>query len=68
MVIPIPGPLAVAENIGVDFGIFLMMGIFVAVIATLVGGYGYGMFIGKRMKTEEIIEETEERSNGKEIT
>ncbi|CAM2795190.1 GntP family permease [Salinicoccus roseus] len=75
MVIPTPGPLVVAENIGVDLGIFLMMGIFVAVIATLVGGYGYGMFIGKRIKTEEIEdemeevqEETDERPNGKEIT
>ncbi|MCG1009634.1 GntP family permease [Salinicoccus sp. ID82-1] len=52
MVIPTPGPLVVAENVGVDLGIFLIAGIFVAVVATLVGGYGYGMFIGRRMKHE----------------
>ncbi|MFC3419108.1 GntP family permease [Salinicoccus hispanicus] len=59
MVIPTPGPLVVAENIGVDLGIFLIAGIFVAVVATLVGGFGYGTFIGRRMKTE-ITEEAEE--------
>src|SRR5699024_6094481 len=60
MVIPTPGPLVVADNIGVDLGIFLIFGIFVAVIATLVGGYGYGVFIGKRMKVGDVEEELEE--------
>lgn len=65
MIIPTPGPLVVAENIGVDLGIFLVAGLFVATIATLVGGYGYGMFMGKRIghnqsdleKMEEVEEE-----------
>lgn len=59
MVIPTPGPLVVAENIGVDLGIFLIAGIFVAAVATLVGGYGYGTFIGRRMKTEATEEAAE---------
>lgn len=49
MIIPTPGPLVVAENVGVDLGIFLIAGIFVAVIATLVGGYGYGMYMGRKI-------------------
>ncbi len=60
MVIPTPGPLVVADNIGVDLGIFLIFGFFTAIIATLVGGYGYGMFIGKRMKVGDVEEEIEE--------
>src|SRR5699024_1569766 len=60
MVIPTPGPLVVADNVGVDLGIFLIFGIFTATVATLVGGYGYGTFIGKRMDVEDVEEEMEE--------
>lgn len=51
MVIPTPGPMIVAENTGSDIGLFIIYGIIVAIIATIVGGYLYGMFIGKRMES-----------------
>lgn len=60
MVIPTPGPLVVADNVGVDLGIFLIFGVIVAAAATLVGGYGYGTFIGKRMKIDDVKEEIED--------
>lgn len=59
MIIPTPGPLVVAENVGVDLGIFLIAGLFVATIATLVGGYGYGMYMGKKIGHGETEEEEE---------
>src|SRR5699024_3476100 len=73
MIIPTPGPLVVAENIGVDLGIFLIAGLVVAAIATLVGGYGYGMFIGKRIghnqsDLEEMEEPEEEQIYKKQIS
>ena len=57
MIAPTPGPLVVAENTGSELGFFIMYGIIVAIPATLVGGYLYGMFIGKRMKHSGDIEE-----------
>jgi len=50
MVAPTPGPLVVAENTGSDLGLFILYGIICSIPATLVGGYLYGMFIGKRIK------------------
>jgi len=55
-VIPTPGPLVVAENTGSDLGLFFLYGLIIAIPATLVGGYLYGTFIGKRMKVEETAE------------
>ncbi|XEC95802.1 GntP family permease [Paenibacillus tarimensis] len=49
MIAPTPGPLVVAENTKSDLGLFILYGIICAVPATLVGGYLYGMFIGKRL-------------------
>src|SRR5699024_1245610 len=49
MVIPTPGPLVVAEHVGVDLGLFLILGIFTATVATLVRGYGSGTLIGTRV-------------------
>lgn len=68
MIIPTPGPLVVAENVGVDLGIFLIAGLFVAIIATLVGGYGYGMYMGKKIghgEPEDSDEATEETTGYK---
>lgn len=59
MVIPTPGPMIVAENTGSDIGLFIIYGIFIAIIATVVGGYFYGMFVGKRMKARGEISHTE---------
>ncbi|MER2124291.1 MAG: gluconate:H+ symporter [Exiguobacterium indicum] len=57
MIAPTPGPLVVAENTGSELGFFILYGIIVAIPATLVGGYLYGMFIGKRIKHSGDIEE-----------
>ncbi|SDW66204.1 GntP family permease [Paenibacillus sp. PDC88] len=60
MIAPTPGPMVVAENTGSDLGLFILYGIIVAIPATLVGGYIYGLFIGKRIKTEDEVESVEE--------
>jgi len=56
MVAPTPGPLVVAENTGADLGLFILYGILCSIPATLVGGYLYGMYIGKRLKHSGEIE------------
>ncbi|SDI42040.1 GntP family permease [Alteribacillus bidgolensis] len=50
MIAPTPGPLIVAENTGSELGLFIVYGLICAIPATLVGGYIYGMAIGKRIK------------------
>ncbi|MFB1083071.1 GntP family permease [Jeotgalibacillus sp. JSM ZJ347] len=60
MIAPTPGPLVVAENTGSDLGLFILYGIICAIPATLVGGYLYGMFIGKHVKSGVTTDETEE--------
>lgn len=57
MIAPTPGPLVVAENTGAELGLFIIYGILVAIPATLVGGYVYGLFIGKRVQHSGDIEE-----------
>ncbi|MDQ0481104.1 GntP family permease [Guptibacillus hwajinpoensis] len=52
MIAPTPGPLVVAENTGSDLGLFIIYGLVCAIPATLVGGYFYGMFIGKRFQSK----------------
>lgn len=59
MIAPTPGPLVVAENTGSDLGLFILYGLIVAIPATLVGGYLYGMFIGKRIQHSGDVEELE---------
>ncbi|GAB6931184.1 gluconate:H+ symporter [Paenibacillus sp. JCM 10914] len=72
MIAPTPGPMIVAENTGSDLGLFILYGIICAIPATLVGGFLYGMFIGKRVKTESTIEdeaiENEELGQRKQIS
>lgn len=73
MIPPTPGPLVVAENTGADLGLFIIYGLICAIPATLIGGYFYGTFIGKRIKVadfEEVEEElpVEETKPGKEIS
>ncbi|WP_153731432.1 GntP family permease [Sporosarcina obsidiansis] len=59
MIAPTPGPLVVAENTGADLGLFILYGLICAIPATMVGGYIYGTFIGKRIQTtpEELEDE-----------
>lgn len=47
LVIPTPGPLAVIGNMGVDVGTFLIYSIIVSIPASLIGGWLYGMVLGK---------------------
>lgn len=63
MIAPTPGPMVVAENTGADLGLFILYGILVAIPATLVGGFLYGMFIGKRVKITEEIQVTADIEN-----
>lgn len=57
MIAPTPGPLVVAENTGADLGLFIVYGIICAIPATLVGGYLYGIYIGRRIKANVDMEE-----------
>jgi gluconate:H+ symporter, GntP family len=47
IVVPTPGPVEVGNNFGVSIGIFAMFGILVSIPAVLVGGWLYGVFLGK---------------------
>ncbi|MFS0727180.1 GntP family permease [Paenibacillus sp. 1P07SE] len=57
MIAPTPGPMIVAENTGADLGLFILYGIICAIPATLVGGYVYGKYIGKRIHTDVSLNE-----------
>lgn len=65
MIAPTPGPLIVAENTGADLGLFIIYGLLAAIPATLVGGYLYGMFIGKRIKYTGELDESIEPETSK---
>jgi gluconate transporter len=71
MIAPTPGPLVVAEHTKADLGLFILYGIICSVPAALVGGYLYGLFIGKRVQhtveVEEIAENDEPPKPRKEI-
>lgn len=54
LVIPTPGPLAVADNMGANIGLFLIYAIIVSIPATLVGGWYYGSFLGRRKEYAEL--------------
>jgi len=58
-IIPTPGPMIVAENTGSDLGLFIIYGLVIAIPATIVGGYLYGLFIGKRIKVDDDPSEIE---------
>ncbi|WP_373231099.1 GntP family permease [Cohnella sp.] len=60
MIAPTPGPLVVAENTKSDLGLFILYGIICSIPATLVGGYLYGMFIGKRLNHSGEVAEIQE--------
>ncbi|MCA1020559.1 GntP family permease [Halobacillus litoralis] len=57
MIAPTPGPLVVAENTSADLGLFIVYGLICAIPATLVGGYFYGMFIGRRVTQQQDPEQ-----------
>lgn len=59
IVIPTPGPVEVGNNFGVSMGIYALFAIVVGIPAVLVGGWLYGIFLGKSDPTIEQ-EDTEE--------
>ncbi|WP_430503806.1 GntP family permease [Haloparvum sp. PAK95] len=70
---PTPGPLAVADTIGVDLGMTILVGVAVAIPAGLVGGLGYGRWINARLDiplrdamgtSTEQLEERAQRDTG----
>jgi GntP family gluconate:H+ symporter len=47
LVPPTPGPLFVAEELGVDLGVMMIMGIAVGIV-TIIAGYFYALYASKR--------------------
>lgn len=47
MVIPTPGPLAVAANMDLNVGTFLLYALVVSLPAALTGGWLYGLYLGR---------------------
>ena len=56
MVIPTPGPLAVAENMNLDPGLFLLVALAASIPASLTGGWLYGLFLGRNAQPETPLE------------
>ena len=54
LVPPTPGPVAAAGNLGLDnqMGLVILLGMFVALF-TMLAGYGWALFSGKRFRTTE---------------
>ena len=61
IVVPTPGPVEVGNNFGVSTGIYALFAILVSIPAVLVGGWLYGIFLGKSDTTIEQ-EDVEEES------
>lgn len=47
---PTPGPLAMAETLGVDLGLTMLVGMVVAAFAAIAGGWIWGQFISKKVE------------------
>lgn len=56
LVIPTPGPLAVASTLGIDVGWFILYALVVSIVASLAGGWLYGEAMGKKYPYEEVAE------------
>ncbi|MFB0532445.1 MAG: GntP family permease [Desulfatiglandales bacterium] len=50
-VIPTPGPLIVAENFNLNLGVFFLYAVIMTIPAVLVGGYFYGNYLNRTIKT-----------------
>ncbi|MGE4282110.1 MAG: GntP family permease [Clostridia bacterium] len=61
LVIPTPGPVAVAGNMSANMGFFLLYSLIVALPASLLGGWIYGMYLGKG-KTDALISDAAEQA------
>lgn len=60
MVIPTPGPVAVAGTMGVNLGWFLFYSIIVSLPATLVGGVLYAKYLGKKPENANFFSDLDE--------
>lgn len=49
MVIPTPGPLTVASTLGVNIGWFILYSILLSIPASLIAGWLYGEYLGKKI-------------------
>lgn len=58
LVIPTPGPTAVAGNMGADIGTFLLYALVVSLPASLVAGTLYPRFLAKRADPDAYLEPT----------
>ncbi len=67
MVIPTPGPLSVAGTMGVNFGWFILYSILISIPASLIGGWLYGEFLGKKCYTYQELPLTEDEKAGLEV-
>lgn len=53
LVIPTPGPVAVAAGVGADMGWFMLYSLIVSLPASIIGGVVWAGFMDKRMSAEE---------------
>lgn len=60
IVVPTPGPVEVGNSFGVSMGIYALFAIVVSIPAILVGGWLYGLFLGKIYPETESLQEPEE--------
>ncbi|MCI7808718.1 GntP family permease [bacterium] len=61
LVIPTPGPLAVAGTMGANIGLFILYSLIVSLPASLVGGWLYGNFLDKKFSSakEDAVSDNE---------
>lgn len=74
LVIPTPGPIAVAGTMGVNIGWFLLYSIIVSLPGSLIGGVIYGKYLGAKKEYSsdfanafDDIDETEEKKIDKKL-
>ncbi len=53
LVIPTPGPVAVAGNMGINISTFLFYSLIISLPATIIGGAVYGGILARRIKKDE---------------
>lgn len=56
LVIPTPGPLAVSATLGANVGWFIFYAVIISIPASLIGGWLYGEYLGKKFPYEEPTE------------
>lgn len=66
LVIPTPGPLTVASSLKANIGWFILYSLIISIPASLLAGWIYGEYLGKRIPyTEPESLEAEEKRGGK---